>query len=748
MAQVSVSALIRYTSVGPGPEVIQTINDVVPWEFSWGISDNSPINRVADVGSFSFAVDNSAGLYTPGGPSGSSAWHKGARIEIFITYAGNSKLIWRGRLDDIDIRPNVKDKKAYAQAVDWLDYAVKKPIINPGILSGYRGNEVLEWLIDNMDVPPALTDFDIGTEIFPTALDTITSKTKAYHEFVKVAQSELGYIYLRHLGSETLVFESANARHGWNIIPTGGFLLLESGDYLLLEDGGKMLLDGFDPLTFDDTVIEDFDVTTGDQLINRMSVYAYPRRLDTSPQVLFTLNEELVIASNTTFVLKGNYANPQGGLPINAQDMITPVITTDYTMFSATDGGGSDISSDLDIDINYGTEGFTARLTNNNAGTGFVNKFKPRGTGIYLDNPIEHVEEDEISITAYDTQSESLSQKYKNDLASATIFSKAVVEDYKDPHLILNSISFTANKSATAMQAFLTNDVGDLRRIEIDELGLAGNYYIQGIEVAMQSGIVRATYKTMLALSLATNGGLSALAVEFRGVGFTDGINFGIYPKVNDLTTRTVSFWIYHDTNTQSRIVSWGTGYIIGTPSGTNNAIYVYQIHTGPGNVTGIWITPANSLSLGQWVHVLVTHDVTTPTTDPLIYINNVSQTLTETSTPVGPVDTNEDDELVLGNSAANSNYDFAVDGKLFDVRIYNRVVSSSERTSLYNSGTPDETKVTDPTTGLIFQAFAVRTTDLASYTDITLTESTRLRDAIFGAVGTPHGSPIGRSAP
>jgi len=46
---------------------------------------------------------------------------------------------------------------------------------------------------------------------------------------------------------------------------------------------------------------------------------------------------------------------------------------------------------------------------------------------------------------------------------------------------------------------------------------------------------------------------------------------------------------------------------------------------------------------------------------------------------------------------------------------------------------------------GMVFQAFAVRTLDLTTYTNLTLTTSTKLLDAHLGYVGTPNGSPISR---
>ena len=75
------------------------------------------------------------------------------------------------------------------------------------------------------------------------------------------------------------------------------------------------------------------------------------------------------------------------------------------------------------------------------------------------------------------------------------------------------------------------------------------------------------------------------------------------------------------------------------------------------------------------------------------------------------------------------------------DVRIYKRVLSAAEVTTLYNSGTPNMDLVTN---GLVFQAFVVPTFRLNNYIDTTLTSDMKVRDRIHGVVGTPNGSPIG----
>lgn len=298
------------------------------------------------------------------------------------------------------------------------------------------------------------------------------------------------------------------------------------------------------------------------------------------------------------------------------------------------------------------------------------------------------------------------------------------------------------------MMAFLYTDVGSLRYIVIPEIGIAGNYYIQGIEVNMNNGLINVKWYVKAAFSLIA--GLSALSIEFAGGTATDGVNFGYLPRVSDLSQRSGSAWIYMDVDvpdtTYYGVISYGVQYLFIVKA--DRRLQIYQVHQGGGNVFGVWLTPINSVPLSTWTLVSFTHDTTTVTNDPIISINGVAQTLTESSSPAGTIGDETGVEFVIGNVHSQSNnYSEAFDGKIFDARIYNTIVTQADWVTLYNSGVPNKTLLTAPSTGLMFQAFAVRTGSLANYIDIALTGLT-VRDAVFGSVGVINSSPIGRAAP
>ena len=722
----------------------------------WGMGGTGPTDFVADTGSLEFDLQNHnpVGKYSPGHPNCTSGWKKGVPVRQTFTYNGYTKRV-RRYVNDFQ-NAGGKDERKRITALDWMEYASRNPINNPGILENKRGDEVLTQTLALMPIPPQSTNFDTGVNTFPTAFDTVTSKTKAINEFVKTALSELGRVYLVNDSTygETLVFENAQARSGLRALTefqsyNTGYLKKSDGGYLLKSDGGKIIIQQRPTITLhldNDPSVLDYEIEDGENVLNRFTAYAVPRRVDTSAQILFKLDAPIPIASGQTITIRGTYANPDGGLPINANpdDMITPVVTTDYRGFANSDGTGTEFTASLTVTPSYGTEGFAHTVYNGSSTSGYVTLFNCRGYGIYTYNPIEHQANDSTSQDEYGIISESITQKYKNDLAYGTLYVDMVIDDEKDPRTVVKRVFLNGNKNESVLYAFLQLEVGDLIRVTEDKSNVDSYYFIEGVSYQVRSGgilMFNWIVKPFLCLAL----GMSALAVEFAGGASGDAVNFGYIPSVTNIQQRTISFWIYMDTapvSASDNVVS-----ILDDDKGMSISVTTdsqIQYYSKRSVLLGIWKTPISSIATGAWKNVVVTMDQVGTSADPIIYINGVLQTLTETVTPGGALKDEYGVNLIVGNGKmASEDYIRAFDGKIKDVRVYNRVLSAAEVTTLYNGGTPDMDLVTD---GLQFQAFVVPTFRLTDFVDATLTSDMKVRDRIYGVVGTPHGSPIGRN--
>jgi hypothetical protein len=311
--------------------------------------------------------------------------------------------------------------------------------------------------------------------------------------------------------------------------------------------------------------------------------------------------------------------------------------------------------------------------------------------------------------------------------------------------MILKAVNFNANSSGALMMAFLHGDVGFYFQCANDKKGIDDLYYVQGVRFKIKPGgsiMFKWNVKKICSLLL----GLSQVTVEFGGIGTTDGVNIGYLPHATDLPERTYSAWVWRDSldtpNTAAMIFGHLTDLAgVGIYVGTNNTKLNVQIKCTGGQ--GVWETATTLLPADSaWHHIVVTINANTVT--PIAYVDGVARTLTEVTVHAGTVQPESGVPLIIGNElTATIPQNLPFNGRIKDARVYNRILSAAEVTTLYNGGTPDETLVTD---GMVFQAFCVRTKDLASFVDATLTASMKLLDNIQRAVGTPHGAPVGRT--
>ena len=245
--------------------------------------------------------------------------------------------------------------------------------------------------------------------------------------------------------------------------------------------------------------------------------------------------------------------------------------------------------------------------------------------------------------------------------------------------------------------------------------------------------------------------GLTLIACEFTADG-TDHIGFGSIPQVINKNNRATSAWIYLDSDAttyvgydQEHIIgtfSDNAGYGLGITNGRKLQYYQKGL-TGP----GIWESDTDSIPLTTWTHILVYRNSDVSTTNPpLIFIDGVSVTVTETNTQNGAVQDETGTEVQIGNiKTATLSYVRPFDGKIKDARIYDIDKASATATELAAALYAEGAAGTGNYQGMVFQAFACRTENLTAYIDLTLTDE-KVLDAYNGYIGTPNGSPVVRT--
>ncbi|MCH9028678.1 MAG: hypothetical protein IH819_03485, partial [Bacteroidetes bacterium] len=139
----------------------------------------------------------------------------------------------------------------------------------------------------------------------------------------------------------------------------------------------------------------------------------------------------------------------------------------------------------------------------------------------------------------------------------------------------------------------------------------------------------------------------------------------------------------------------------------------------------GRWNSNASTITLNAWNHIMITKDSTTPTEDPVIFINGSSVTVNEILTPSGSINSEIGANWVIGNyKTATQDFPATFDGQIFDCRLYHEIKLVADAVTLYNSGSPDASLLTS---GLKFQAMVVKSEDASGHIGAAFTETEKV---------------------
>ena len=170
------------------------------------------------------------------------------------------------------------------------------------------------------------------------------------------------------------------------------------------------------------------------------------------------------------------------------------------------------------------------------------------------------------------------------------------------------------------------------------------------------------------------NGSSSGITTSLNNNLFTNGYQFSVSMWVNPSTSQTHASLI-------NGLVTSSTGWLIEL---NNNRIYTNVTQSGPAYRRGYFNTTLNN---GQWYHIAV------DLINNYAYLNgqDISNTFVDDS--YGTISSIVDADWKIGTQTATNTYYF--NGKIDQVRIFNKALSSSEVTTLYGETSASATKST-----------------------------------------------------
>ena len=159
----------------------------------------------------------------------------------------------------------------------------------------------------------------------------------------------------------------------------------------------------------------------------------------------------------------------------------------------------------------------------------------------------------------------------------------------------------------------------------------------------------------------------------------------------------TWSVWISGDSdggNSTGTFLSKGQcRFRVTQDTGDDLTLEFLHLFTNSGSSdNGLWKCPTTALLRNKLNHVAVTYDNSSPSNDPVIYINGVAHTvggtpaLTEGLDPGGTRDTDAGSDLVIGNVNAGS-ADHYFDGFIDEVAIFDKILTEAEVQEIFNAG-------------------------------------------------------------
>jgi hypothetical protein len=181
--------------------------------------------------------------------------------------------------------------------------------------------------------------------------------------------------------------------------------------------------------------------------------------------------------------------------------------------------------------------------------------------------------------------------------------------------------------------------------------------------------------------------GQGKLGQAFNFDGSNDEVNVGSGTSIDGLATTTIAAWIYLDSfgeGNEGRIYAKGElDFVVWDDGGPCNRCLAY-LYSATQDFE-VYST-SNAISTGQWYHVAVTRDGSFLDTGVQFYVNGSPLVFLDDGDPDGTGDyyADVDDDALIGNHEFNN---FAYDGKIDDLRVYNRVLTAAEVKQLYNLG-------------------------------------------------------------
>lgn len=382
------------------------------------------------------------------------------RIEIKVTDP-ESEDLFIGFISAYDDDPSHGERTIGLYCVDQMDVLCRALIRTPlyesyaegqliaEILSHADWSEGTSWVLDVSELG---TDTILGFSAsnLDDGVDTIEyawwHKIEARDAIRDVEQSCLGFFYVN--GAGQAVYEDRHHRFLTEACLTSQF-------------------------TFNDTMINIKPKFSDKDILNEIIATYVPRTVGSTGELWRDRTVPFAIQAGESVTVEAEFGEP-------ADNVLSPASTTDYTANSASGGGGTDMTADIDIDTTIWAQGARLVITNNGAVPAYITLLKMRGDSISDQDKVTRISFDEDSQKLYQKRTHELSGKLMSSANHAQDFADYIKGIRKNPQPKYQ-MEVDGKYSDAVFGAILTLKISDRITVQSSRLGLDDDFYIEKI---------------------------------------------------------------------------------------------------------------------------------------------------------------------------------------------------------------------------------------------------------------------------
>jgi hypothetical protein len=382
MAQPSYNVMIEwqsgsFTELGDDVLSIQTTNQA------------AGLFKKIRAGSAKLTLDNFNGKYSPANTSSALDGFliPGKVVKIEATESGSTYQLFTGKIDSFKADPDL--------------------------------NKARKMLIDMRDEMKTVNDRTITTSVFVNT--DVTSVITSVLEAAGVAD-----YHVHGLSNDIFPFAWFEDRNAKNVIQD----VIEAGFYRAFVDGAGEFhfhsrywdQEGSVVGSFNEFFSMNYQLDDGD-VANKITVRGTPRVRDTDVTTVAFIATPFLIQASAGIGFFLNYFDPDNKEPAPADNMVTPVNSTDYQSFVNSDGSGAEHTNVLSASVTFFGESAVCSVFNGTGTDVWLTKFQLRGQSIQR--------KPDVSFTAEDASSSQVLYGVRGfRLDSRLISDQGFVEDY------------------------------------------------------------------------------------------------------------------------------------------------------------------------------------------------------------------------------------------------------------------------------------------------------------------------------